>query len=194
MTEELKDLKPKKQNLEEMELEFKRLEIEAKKLELLDIKDRVDERQMKRDNKDQRTRANGTVIENNLIQRRAAQAHCNHKKGGNGLEGYVMGQGDDPQYSVLKHQFLNSDIWVRCLRCGKWWKPPVENSFYFNQYGKEVAPQDGKFNKEKYEQAWAEYNQAIAFPTRNTTSGSYQFRFSDNGAYFREVTKDTDKV
>jgi hypothetical protein len=188
------EIKPKKQNLEEMELEFKRLEIEAKKLEMLDIKDRVDERQMKRDNKDQRTRANGTVIENNLRQRRVAQAYCNHKKGGNGLEGYVTGQGDDPQYSVFKHQFLNSDVWIRCLRCGKWWKPPVESSFYFNSFGREVAPQDGKFSKEKYEQAWVEYRQALAFPTRNTMSTSYQFRFSDNGEYFREVTKDSDKV
>lgn len=190
MTEEIK----KKQTKEEMDLEFKALEIEAKKLELLDIRDRVDERQMKRDNKDQKTRANGQVLDNNFRQRQAAQAFCNHKKGGNGLEGYVHGQGDDPQFAVFKHQFLNGDIWVRCLRCGRWWKPPVEISFYFDERGREVAPRDGKFNKEKFEQAQLEYRQAVAFPTRNTMSTSYRFSFSDNGQYFREITKDTDKT
>jgi hypothetical protein len=194
MAENEEKVVPKKQSLEAMEIEFKQLEIEAKKLELLDIRDRVDERQMKRDNKDQRTRANGIVLENNSQQRKTAQAYCNHKKGGNGLEGYVLGQGDDPQYSVLKHQFLNGDVWIRCLRCGRWWKPPVESSFYFNQYGKEVAPKDGKFDKEKYEQAWAEYRLAVTFPTRNTMSTSYRFQFSDGGQYFREVTRDTDKT
>jgi hypothetical protein len=190
-TEEVKN---KKQSLEDMELEFKRLEIEAKKLELLDIRDRVDDRQMKRDNKEQRLRANGQVLDNNLAQRRAAQKACNHRKGGNGLAGYVRGQGDDPQYSVLKHQFLNSDIWVRCLRCGQWWKPPVKNLYFIDSRGREVAPQDGKFDEAAYEQAWTEYRQAVAFPTKNTMSGSYQFRFSDNGEYFREVTKDTHKI
>ena len=195
VNEGLREVKStKKQNLEDMELEFKRLEIEAKKLELLDIRDRVDDRQMKRDNKDQRLRANGQVIDNNQRQREAAQTQCNHKKGGNGLQGYMRGQGDDPQYSIFSHQFLNGDVWVRCLRCGKWWKPPVESSFYFDSRGREVAVQDGKFNKEKFDQAWVEYRQALAFPTRNTQSGSYQFRFSDEGKYFREVTKDTGKV
>lgn len=184
----------KKQTVEEMELELKRLEIEAKKLELLDIKDRVDDRQMKRDNKDQRTRANGTVLENNLLQRKAAQAQCNHKKGGNGLEGFVSGQGDDPQYAIIKHQFLNGDIWVRCLRCGKTWKPPVEESFFFNSNGREVAPKDGKFDKDAFETAQVEYKRALAFQTRNSMSGSYQFRFSDGGKIFRTVTKDTDKT
>lgn len=184
----------KKQSIEEMELEFKKLEIEAKKLELLDIRDRVEERQMKRDDKDARTRSHGQILDNNLIQRRAVQAICNHKKGGNGLEGFVGGQGDDPQYCVFKHTFLNGDMWVRCLRCGKWWKPPVEESFYFDERGREVSPKDGKFNKERFDQAWVEYNLALAFPTRNAPSSSYQFRFSDGGKIFRTVTKDTDKT
>jgi len=184
----------KKQSTQEMEEEFKRLELEIKRLELLDIKDRVDERKMKRDNKDQRVRSNGQVIENNLRQRLTTQEYCNHRKGGTGLEGYVSGQGDDPQYAVFKHQFLNSDIWVRCLRCGKWWKPPVEDNFYFDANGKEVAKQDGKFNKELYDKAWFEYRAALAFPTRNSMSTSYQFKFSDGGEIFRQMTKDTEKV
>jgi hypothetical protein len=178
--------------LEEMELELKALEIEAKKLELLDIRERVDERKMKRDNKDQRSRANGQVITNNAEQKKAAQAQCNHKKGGNGLEGYVGGQGDDPQYAVLKHQFCNGDVWVRCLRCGKTWKPPVKESFYFDIHGKSVAPQDGKFNNEAFINAQTEYRLALAFQTRNSQSGSYQFRYSDGGQIFRDLMKDAD--
>jgi hypothetical protein len=191
---EVKDSKAKKQSMEEMELEFKRLEIEAKKLELLDIKERVDERQMKRDDKTSRTRANGAILDGNYAQRRQVQAQCNHKKGGNGIEGFVGGQGDDPQYAIWKHQFLNSDIWVRCLRCGKWWKPPVKENFYFDERGREVAPQDGQFNAELFAKAEVEYRQALGFPTRNSMSTSYQFRFSDGGEIFRKVTKDTDRT
>ena len=184
----------KKQTNEEMEAEFKSLELQAKRLELEDLQERVDERKLKRDLKSSRVRSNGQILENNLAQRRTVQANCNHKKGGNGLEGFVGGQGDDPQYSVLKHTFLNGDMWVRCLRCGKWWKPPVEESFFFDEHGREVSPEDGKFNKERFDQAWAEYQRALAFPSRNAPSSSYQFRFSDGGKIFRTVTKDTDKT
>jgi hypothetical protein len=26
------------------------------------------------------------------------------------------------QYAVMKHQMINGDIWVRCLRCGRTWQ------------------------------------------------------------------------
>ena len=86
------------------------------------------------------------------------------------------GQGDDTQYAVLKHTFANGDMWVRCLRCGKTWKPPVRELFAL---------------EEEYLKAIVAYETAINFQTRNVPSASVQFRFSDNGAYYRQVTANT---
>src|SRR5438046_2206938 len=150
----------KKQSVEEMEAEIKASELALKKLEILekqanlqDIQERLAERQMVRTNKDQRSRGNGLTLRQNEQKYTSMQANCNHKKGGNGVEGIVNGQGDDSQYAVLKHQFLNGDIWVRCLRCAKTWKPPVEMEYYLNDLGVAVGKQDGKFNKEKFDAA-----------------------------------------
>lgn len=174
--------------IEAAELDLKILEIEHKKLELLDLRDRVDERKMKRENRTSSSRANGRTLQQVIAGDRAKQANCNHKKGGNGAEGVVGGQGDDPQYSVIKHKMPNGDIWVRCLRCAKTWKPPVEFKFYFDSTGKNVAPKDGKFSKEAFDIAVKEYREALVFQTRNQTSGSIVFQFSDGGKHYREKT------
>ena len=57
------------------------------------------------------------------------QRQCNHKKGGDGQMAYVNGQGNSPQYAVLKHRVNNGDFWIRCMRCGKCWKPPIEADY-----------------------------------------------------------------
>ena len=176
---------------QEMEMEMRKLELEAKRLELIDLQERVDERKMKRENKAQRSRINGDTLRQNQEKDKQAQAACNHRKGGNGADGIVQGKGDDPQYAVLKHQFGNGDIWVRCLRCGKTWKPPIKDSFYFDKRGVAVAPKDGEFNAEKFEKAQREYADAVAFQTRNVMSGSIRYAFSDGGAYFRKVMENT---
>lgn len=187
---EVKEIKPK-QSVTDMEAEIKALELEAKRLELIDLKERIDERKMKRENKDSRSKMNGTVLTQNAAQLKAAQARCNHKKGGNGAEGIIQGQGDDPQHAVLKHQFGNGDIWVRCLRCGKTWKPPIEEEYYFNENGVSVAPADGTFDQAQFDKTLREYNEAVGFQTRNVMSGSIQYRFGDGGKIFRKVMKDT---
>jgi len=77
----------------------------------------------------------------------------------------------------MKHQMINGDIWVRCLRCGKTWKPPVEKDFFFDEKGKNVAPADGKFDKVRFEKVADEYRSASMFPTNNSMSTSVQCRF-----------------
>jgi hypothetical protein len=105
---------------------------------------------------------------------------CTHKKGGTAsprdLRVLTTG-GNGNQYAIIKHQMINGDIWVRCLRCAKTWKPPVEREFYFRN-GKVVAMQDGKFDKEKFDAARFEYINACNFGTNNSMSGSVQCRFS----------------
>lgn len=174
---------PKPQSVVDMELEIKKLELEAKQLEVKerkanvqDLEERLAERELKRVDKGQRSKINGASLKSIAQDTEAAQKRCNHHKGGNGAHGVVAGQGDDSQYSVLKHVFSNGDQWVRCLRCGKTWKPPIEDRFK---------------TKEEYLAVYAEYQQAINFNTRNTTSGSVAFKFSDGGAFYREQLEHT---
>jgi hypothetical protein len=174
--------KPKtvKSEIEALDLETKKLDLETKKLEMLerqanlqDLQERLAERELKRENKRQRSVTNGVTLNQLAANDLAAQLRCNHKKGGNGAHGVVGGQGDDSQHAVLKHTFANGDMWVRCLRCGKTWKPPVRDNYK---------------REEDYLKAVASYEAAVNFQTRNVPSGSCQFRFSDNGAYYRVVT------
>jgi len=106
---------------------------------------------------------------------------CTHKKGGTASQRdmrVLTTGGNGNQFSVMKHQMINGDIWVRCLRCAKTWKPPVEKEFYFDAKGRQVAVQDGKFDKAKFDAAKVEYLRACNFETNNSMSGSVQCRFS----------------
>lgn len=173
---------PKKE-IEALELEAKKLEVETLKLQKLereanlqDLQERLAERELKRELKMQRSKTNGDTIKQLQRGDEVAQKRCNHKKGGNGANGVVGGQGDDSQYAVLKHTFANGDMWIRCLRCGKTWKPPIRSLYNTD---------------EAYLRVVAEYEAAINFQTRNVPSASVQFRFSDNGEYYRKVTAAT---
>jgi hypothetical protein len=193
MEELNEEVKSKKANTkEDHEALMRALELEAKQLELLDLRDRTNDRKNKREDKLQKSRANGQTLEILKENNKANQDRCNHRKGGNGVEGIIFGRGDDPQFAVLKHQFHTGDIWVRCLRCRKTWKPPVKDQFFFNAKGRVVAPQDGKFSQEAFDRAEKEYKEALIFPTRNTMSTSHQFQWSDGGVYARRKMMDTD--
>lgn len=182
-TEPVTEKQNTKKEIDSLELESKKAELETKKLEILvqqanlqDIQERLAERELAREQKRQKSLSNGLILKQNAAAETAHQRKCNHRKGGNGAAGVVGGQGDDTQYAVLKHTFANGDMWVRCLRCGKTWKPPVRELFAL---------------EEEYLKAIVAYETAINFQTRNVPSASVQFRFSDNGAYYRQVTANT---
>ena|ERR1035437_709633 len=107
-----------------------------------------------------------------LTQRDRAVCHrqslCNHRKGGKIVRSgstlsFPIASGDSAQYAVLKHQMMHGDVWVRCLRCGKWWKPPIRSQYEFDR---------------DFWKAMFEYEEALNFPTRNVMSGSVQLRFT----------------
>lgn len=182
MSEKKAEEVKKPQSVEEMEIEIKALELEAKRLEVKerkanvqDLEERLAERELKRENKRQRSVTNGATLKQLAVGEKAAQDRCSHKKGGNGHEALAHG-GNDNQYAVIKHQFCNGDVWVRCLRCGKTWKPPIEEDYS---------------TKEAYLKAYVEYQTALSFETRNITSRSTMFKFSDGGQYYRQITRDT---
>lgn len=165
---------PSREELDRLELEAKQLEVELKKAELLDARDRLAERQMKRETIMQRSITNGMTLAQLKRNDNIAQERCNHKKGGNGAMGVVGGQGDDSTYAVLKHIMCNGDMWIRCLRCGKTWRPPYEEDYT---------------TKEGFAGALAEYKAAKEFSTRNVTSSSNRYQWSDGGALYRKLMK-----
>lgn len=194
--ENVQALKPKKSavemdaELKQIQLETAKLELEEKKANLQDVKERLEERQLKRDALKDRSRTNGQTFSQNDKRQKAAEDGCTHRKGGNGLGDFLGGKGQDPQFAVIKHRMLTGDIWVRCMRCGKTWKPPIRKNFYFAD-GQQVAPKDGKFDAVQYEQALREYQGAVHFQTKNATSSSYIFGYTDGGEYAREILEPT---
>lgn len=177
-----KDIKEVKkvQSIEEMELEIKKLELEAKQLEVAERRDQVNDRKIKRENKESEARTKGQALKSISESEVQSQKRCSHKKGGNGLMALVKG-GNDQQYAVIKHTFHNGDTWIRCQRCGKTWKPPVESSYTF----------EGVFNKAAFDKAIVEYERALEFDTRNTPSGGVMFKYSDGGQFARETMSNT---
>jgi hypothetical protein len=160
------------ERMRQLEIEEKELSIQEKKANLVDAKERQDERAVKRENVSMNSKTKGQALKSMMEADRQVQKRCNHRKGGNGLQGVVAGKGDAAQYAVMKHTFCHNDTWVRCLRCGKTWKPPLERSFK---------------NKEDFYTAVAEYRVALEFQTLNSSSSSSQFGFSDGGAHMREI-------
>ena len=159
-----------------LELESKRLEILEKTANLEDINERLAERQLKRETIRQKAYTNGATLKDTKQREAMIQKRCNHRKGGNGAAGIQLGQGDNPQHAVIKHSMLNGDMWVRCQRCGKTWKPPIKGDYT---------------DIELYVKALTEYETAKNFQTNNTPSSSQQYQWSDNGAYSREVLRHT---
>lgn len=160
------------ERMRQLEVEEKLLNIERAKADLEDYKDRKDDRKVKQENKLSNYKTRGSALDANDNKTKQDQRRCNHRKGGQGLQGVVGGRGDSTYYAVIKHTFCHNDTWVCCLRCGKTWKPPLERSFK---------------TKDEYYLAIAEYKMALDFPTLNAPSSSSQFQFSDNGARMREV-------
>src|SRR5690348_10930914 len=81
--------------IERLELEAKQLEVELKKADLIDVRERLAERAIKRETIGERSRINGNTLRQLKQADEARQKRCNHKKGGNGAEGVVLGRGDD---------------------------------------------------------------------------------------------------
>lgn len=186
MSEEIKGLSAAEElaqtNLEiaKLELEAKKLELEERKYNIKDLKAKIADREL-RDKQIQEDRAQAGI---SIRQQEATDnyrfTHCTHKKGGmaSARNLQVLSTGGNSQYyAVIKHQMINGDIWVRCLRCGRTWAPPVEKNFFFDAKGHVVAPVDGSFDKVRYMAAIEDYKRATMFETNNSMSTSVQCRF-----------------
>jgi hypothetical protein len=157
------------------------LQKQERELSIQEKRGTIGDRLNKQKQKEMDRTQQGKVFSAQKREDEAKWAACTHKKGGvvsqRNLQVLSTG-GNSPQYAVIKHQMINGDFWVRCLRCGRTWLPPVKENFYFNAKGKQVAPVDGVFSQEKFVQAENEYRQAVQFETNNTPSGSVICKFS----------------
>lgn len=112
---------------------------------------------------------------------RESEAACSHRKAGmvrlTGSSASIrrgLNNGNGSQYAVRKHQMMNGDIWVDCLRCGKKWRPPVAENFTRTNWFGFTVPDVAAYNA-----AFFEYETAKAFETNNWMSGSVQCKFTD---------------
>ena len=132
-----------------LDAELKQLDLELKRDQVAKIKAQLE-------TKRERARSAQVAIKQYLAQRDAQQRACNHLKGGTGAEAFLRGAGDSPYYAVIKHKLPCNKYMVLCQRCGKEWHPAQP------LFGIEATPG---------------YEQAIAFNTNNTASGSTSFLF-----------------
>lgn len=176
---QLIELAIKKAQLEDIELQK-----QERKFNLADLRARIDDRELKTLQKQNDREAQGRTFASQRAADAARQKACTHRKGGSVSPrdmSVLNTGGNSEQYAVIKHQMINGDIWVRCLRCGKTWSPPLEANFFFYANGKQ-APSDGAqagvFDKPKFDKAWDEYRLAVQFSTRNGMSASVQCKFT----------------
>jgi hypothetical protein len=173
-----------KEQMRQLELEAKRLEILEKKINIEDAQERIAERQLRRDAVSQKAYTNGATLRDTATREAQVQKRCNHRKGGDGAAGIQLGQGQSSNFAVIKHTMLTGDMWLRCQRCGKTWKPPIKSDFMPGGLYEEKGI-------EGYVATLTEYEAMRNCQTSNKPSSSQQFQWSDNGAYAREVLRHT---
>ena len=162
------------------QLEAQSLELEERKYSIKDLKARLADRDIKEKQAKEDREFQGQTFAQEEATDQWRFSICSHKKGGmaspQNLK--VLSQGGNAaQFAVMKHQMINGDIWVRCLRCGRTWNPPVEKNFFFDKNNKSVAPADGVFGKARFDKAVEDYKRATMFETNNSMSTSVQCRF-----------------
>ena len=175
----------KKQQLDEQaqRMEGLKLEQEERRYHIKDLKSSIAERELTEKQKQDDRLQQGLTMRQDEEQDKFRWKNCTHGKGGTvstrNLSVLRTG-GDSDKKAIIKHQMINGDIWVLCLRCAKTWKPPVKKDFYLDAKGIVVDPKDGVFDAEKFQQARFEYLTACNMNTSNSMSTSVQCRFTRN--------------
>jgi hypothetical protein len=137
-----------------IDAEMKALDLELKREQVSKLRAQINQ---KRDDAASRNIA----IKQYMAQRDAMQDNCNHLKGGMGPDAFMRGAGDSPYYAIIKHKLPSGKYMVLCQRCGKEWHPA-------DKFDKSIRETPG-------------YQQALAWPTNNSASGSSTFLFERAG-------------
>jgi len=176
----------------EMQLQIAKAQLEEltltkveKGLHIQELRSTIADRETRQRQAQMDREAQGRTFAQSAAADKFKQGMCTHKKGGivsaRNLQALSTG-GNGNQYSVIKHQMINGDLWVRCQRCAKTWAPPLKVNFFFRTDDRgnkvAVAPADGTFDQVAFDFAVREYEEAKRFNTNNSTSGSVQCRFT----------------
>jgi len=113
----------------------------------------------------------GVCLEETALVTARRRLTCTHRKGGTitnlaaplATISKQLLSGDSCQFAVIKHQLMNGDWFIRCMRCGTKWVRPIRK-----QYKTELD----------YLLAVKEYDDMVKCPTSGASSGSILVRFN----------------
>ena len=108
------------------------------------------------------------------------QDGCSHRKGGRSVEALQRG-GNSADFAVIRHILPSGELWQRCQRCGKTWRPPHAQDFDLKSDAGKAA----------FEEAKRVYKDAISWPSDNIMSSGITFSWDDGGELSHEVMKNT---
>lgn len=161
-------------------------DIMAADAEREDTIERLQDRKGKREMKYQEYKTRGQTIDKTQRDYAAVQASCKHKKGGRGNVPGGFLRGTDVNYSIIRHTLPTNELYIRCTRCGKTWKPANPLNFDLKTEAGQKA----------FAAAKQEYSAALEMGTDNVDSGSVTFSHTspDNNVtavkFVQEVMKD----
>lgn len=130
-------------------------------------------------NKDKFT-SRGRELRKTDADQKKHQDGCSHRKGGRSVEALQRG-GNSADFAVIRHVLPNGELWQRCQRCGKTWRPPHTQDF-------DLKTEAGKA---LFEEAKRVYKDAISWPTDNIQSSGITFSWDDGGELSHDVMKNT---
>jgi hypothetical protein len=103
------------------------IEEQEKELEILQENCEILTRRLQETEKIYNAVVFGQILRKQKEEEQKRFKKCNHRKGGECefIKGFTgrIGAGSADDYAIMKHQMFWKDVWVRCLRCGHWWKP-----------------------------------------------------------------------
>jgi hypothetical protein len=145
----------------------KNVQAEMDALQLEEMRYRIQEMRGRQNTREIRRRSIEESLRAERESRAQIQALCFHKKGGMGVESLM--QGNDSHYAVAKFILPTGPQIVICMRCFKLWTPPDP-----------IPRNASKDEVRDYLLKVKEYQEAVAFPTDNTTGGSQIYLVRDN--------------
>lgn len=139
-------------------VELDPIEREMKALQLEELRMSVGQRRAMAEMRKQNSASQELQLRKSREDQCRIQRACNHRKGGKDRAG--IGNGQDSDYSVIKHTYANMDMCVMCQRCQMEWRPGTT----------EIRLHSGERNH-----TGISYATALAWPTDNEPSSATFF-------------------
>jgi|GEM_PF-2400110 len=150
--------------------ELEQLEIEERKLRLELMKEQVGQIHAQKDQAARNRQRQSDTERHNRRQTQLQQDACSHKKAGTGVKGIFAGSA--AEYSVIKHTEPWGETYVMCQRCGKDVRDPY---FMLRKTDPKRVSAAKKADPRGYAAAMQKYKEWMDLPTDNSPSGGTIF-------------------